>query len=311
MGGFAAARLLGMTIVSWLAVVAVSFVFIRLVPGDPVEIYINRMNIRQSDDLIASYRLAWGLDRWIGEQFIIWLRGFVTFDWGVSFETGGQVIDLLLPGLGWSAAIGFGGMTSALSAGFMLGYAAALHPGQSADRASRALAIGGQALPAFALGLVVLWVLAVQLKIIHPFSGGIVESLLLPVLLVAFFSIGSISRIARAAFLEVAFAPYMRTARAKGHSYPKALWLHGYGHAAIVLMAGIAPDLAWIVGGTAVAEIVFSVPGLSERVIAAVAVRDYPVLQCYLALVALWIVLGLAIANGLRRRFDPRVADLA
>ncbi|MEO0382724.1 MAG: ABC transporter permease [Pseudomonadota bacterium] len=282
---------------------------IRLVPGDPVEVYINHVNIRASDDLVATYRRAWGLDRSLVEQFLIWLRGFTTLNWGTSFETGGPVVDELIPRLGWSAAIGFGGMAVGVLIGSALGFRAALYPKSWADYASRWMAIAGQALPAFAVGLVALWVLAAQLQVIRPFSGGPVERLVLPIALVAFFSIGSVSRLVRAGFTEVAEAPFMRTARAKGLAHSTALWRHGRRHAFIVLLAGVAPDLAWIVGGTAVAEIVFGVPGLSERVIAAVAARDYPVLQPYIALIALWIVLALHLTASIRRTLDPRLSQ--
>lgn len=302
-------RIVILTFLSWLAVVTVSFFVLRLVPGDPVDIYINQMNINASGDVKALYRAAWGLDRSAVQQYGIWLAGFLTLNWGDSFVSGKPVLSILAAGLRWSAAIGITGFALALIAGFCLGYAAALRPRRIADRLSRALAIGGQSLPAFAVGLILLWVLAVKLQIIRPFSGGNVENLLLPILLVAFFSTGSISRITRAAFNEVAVAPYMRTALAKGHSQSSALWFHGRRHAVIVLMAGIAPDLAWIVGGTAVSEVVFAVPGLSERLIAAVTTRDYPVLQSYLAIIAFWIVIGLQLAGALRRHLDPRLRE--
>lgn len=302
----AAARMVVMALVSWLAAVAVSFMLIRLVPGDPVDIFVNRMNVNASEELLAAYRRAWGLEHSLIEQFLIWLRGFITLNWGVSFVTGGEVSNELAPRLAWSAAIGFGGMIAALLCGTLLGFRAALHPGGLADGLSRSMAVAGQAFPAFAVGLIALWLFAAELRWLLPFSGGAVERLILPIALVAFFSVGSVSRLVRAGFAETAAAPFMRTALAKGLSRKTALWRHGRRQAAIVLVAGIAPDLAWIVGGTAIAEIVFGIPGLSERVVEAVSSRDYPVLQSYVALVALWIILGLHLCALLRRTLDPR-----
>lgn len=311
MNWLAAMRSVTLAFVSWLAAVAVSFMLIRLVPGDPVEVFVNHMNVRASEEVVAAYRQAWGLDQSLFAQFLAWLRGFLTLNWGVSFATGGEVSEELAPRLAWSAAIGFGGMIGALVCGTGLGFHAALHPGGLADRLSRSLAVAGQALPAFAIGLVVLWVFAAELRWIHPFSGSTTERLILPITLVAFFSVGSVSRLVRAGFAEAANAPFMRTALAKGLSRRTALWRHGGRQAAIVLVAGIAPDLAWIVGGTAIAEIVFGVPGLSERIVEAVSARDYPVLQSYVALVALWIILGLHLCALLRRTLDPRYSPLS
>ncbi|MEM9223784.1 MAG: ABC transporter permease [Pseudomonadota bacterium] len=300
------ARFATMTFGSWLAAVALSFLLIRLVPGDPVEVFINHTNVRASDELIAAYRAKWGLDQGLLVQFALWLKGFLTLDWGRSFATGGPVSDELFNRIYWSAAIGFGGMVSAVAIGSALGYLAALEPRGLADRISRAMAVAGQALPAFAVGVILLWLFAAELRWIKPFAGGTVERLVLPIALVAFFSAGSISRLVRAGFVETVRAPYLLTALGKGLSYPGALWSHGRRRAFIVLLAGIAPDLAWIVGGTAIAEIVFGVPGLSERVIEAVAARDYPVLQAYVALVAIWIILGLQLCSMTRRALDPR-----
>src|SRR5690606_2057070 len=101
------------------------------------------------------------------------------------------------------------------------------HPGRACDTTSRALAVVGQALPAFAVGLVALWLLAAEFRVIRPFSGGVVTRLVLPTALVAFFSIGGISRLSRSGFVAVRRAAYYRTALAKGLSPISALWRHG------------------------------------------------------------------------------------
>ncbi|WP_461427471.1 ABC transporter permease [Gymnodinialimonas sp.] len=292
---------------SWLAVVAAAFFLLRLMPGDPVEIFLDHVNIRSGPGIVAEYRAQWGLDGSLISQFARWLSGFMLFDWGVSFETGRPVAEDFAARLPYSAAIGFGGMTLAILGGYALGFGAALTPGGWADMASRGLAIAGQALPAFAVGLVMLWVFGVQLRWISAFGGGPVERVLLPMLLVAAFSLGSIARLTRAGFMDVKESPYFRTALAKGHSTTGALWHHGRAAGALTLCAGLAPELAWIVGGTAVAEIVFGVPGLSERVVQAVNHRDYAVLQPYIALVALWVALVLQAARLLRHGLDPRL----
>ncbi len=293
---------------SWLAVVAAAFALLRLMPGDPVEMFLAHVNIRSGPDIVAAYRAQWGLDASVTLQFLHWLAGFVRFDWGLSFETGRPVAADFAARIPYSAAIGFGGMALAITGGFALGFFAAHRPGGRADALSRVFAVAGQALPAFAVGLIFLWVFGVQLSWIDAFGGGPIERVVLPVLLVAVFSLGSMSRLSRAGFLEVRNSFYYRTALAKGRSHLTALWFHGRAAGILTLVAGLAPELAWIVGGTAVAEIVFGVPGLSERVVQAIAHRDYAVLQTYVALVALWVVCVLQGARLLRRALDPRLA---
>ena len=304
----AATRTILGVILSWIAAVAATFVLLRTMPGDPVAIFLDRANVQASADVVTTYRMAWGLDGSLPWQFISWLKSFLSGTWGLSFETGRPVATDLAARLPWSLAIGVGGLCGAMLLGGLLGYRAALRPGGVADTVSRGFAIGGQAIPAFAVGLVALWLLAAEFRVISPFSGGTIERLILPILLVTAFSTGAVARLVRVGFAEVRGSDFYRTALAKGHSPARALWEHGRRHAGLVLVSGIAPDIAWIVGGTAIAEIVFSVPGISERVIQAIAARDYPVLQAYVALVALWIVIGLKGAALARRLMDPRLS---
>ncbi len=303
----AAVQVLGRLALSWLAVVTAAFVLLRLMPGDPVEVFLAQVNVGAGHEIVAAYRAQWGLDEPIATQFLRWLGGFVTLDWGVSFETGRPVAADFAARLPYSAAIGFGGMVLAVTGGFALGFFAAHRPGGPADMLSRVLAVAGQALPAFATGLVLLWILGVQLRWIDVFGGGFIERVLLPTLLVALFSLGSMSRLTRAGFVEVKGSPYYRTALAKGRSQAGALWHHGRAAGVLTLIAGLAPELTWIIGGTAVAEIVFGVPGVSERVVQAVNHRDYAILQPYIALVALWVALVMQGARFLRRTLDPRL----
>ncbi len=165
-------------------------------------------------ETVVAYRAQWGLDGPLAAQFLRRVGGFVTFHWGVSFETGRPVAEDFATRVPYSAAIGFGGMALAVAGGFCLGFAAA-----------RALA--GQAFPAFAVGLVALWILGVQLCWINAFGGGFTERTLLPMLLVAFFPIGSMARLTQAGFQDVKRSPYYPTALSKDRSHLTALGFHG------------------------------------------------------------------------------------
>ena len=299
-------RHLGAVVLSWLCVTAVCFCAIHALPGDPVEIFLQHLNVAATPETVAALRASWGLDRPLPVQFANWISSFLLGDWGVSFQTGADIAHDLGRRLPWSAAIGIGGLAIATVIGTVLGFRAALHPGRACDTATRFFAVAGQALPAFAVGLVVLWLLAAELRLIRPFSGSAMTRLVLPIALVAFFSIGGISRLVRSGFVVVSRAAYFRTALAKGLSPATALWRHGRRHTGLVLLAGLAPELAWVVGGTAVAEIVFGVPGVSERVVQAVAARDYAVLQAYVALIAAWMLFVLKVAIWMGHHFDPR-----
>ncbi|MFN4100333.1 MAG: ABC transporter permease, partial [Pararhodobacter sp.] len=272
MTGLARATLAGLA--AWLAVSAAAFALFRLAPGDPAAIFAQTAGLAGAE-VEAAFRAAWGLERPLAAQFAGWLSGLAQGDLGLSFRDARPVLDDFAARLPWSLAIGAGGLTLGLAAGTALGFAAALRPGGVADTLTRLLAVAAQALPAFAVGVVALWLLAAEFRIIRPLTGGWPERLLLPVLLVALFSTGSLARLSRMAFAEVRAAPWFRTALAKGLRPRTALWRHGRRHVALSLLAALVPEMAWVIGGTAVAEIVFGTPGLSERVVAAVAARDY------------------------------------
>ncbi len=290
---------------TWLVVTAAAFVLFRLTPGNPAAIFAQTANTGGLDVLAAIER-QWGLDRPVASQFLGWLASLAQGDLGLSFANRQPVLADFAARLPWSATIGAGGLCAAILIAWPLSFAAALRPGGTADLASRAFAIAGQALPAFAVGLVMLWLLAAELQWIRPLNGGPVERILLPVLLVAVFSVGAFARVLRAAFTDVLAAPWFRTALAKGLSRRGALRAHGTAHAVLVLLAVVTPELAWVIGGTAVAEIVFGTPGLSERLVQAVAARDYPVLQAYVALIAAIMLVARAAARRMRTRLDPR-----
>ena len=293
-------------VAAWVAVTALAFLVMRLTPGDPASIFAHGTGTGGAE-IETALRSRWGLDRPLWHQFGAWFAGLAQGDWGRSLADGRPVLADFATRAPWSAAIGLGGLGLATGVGFVLGFAAANRPGGAADLLTRVLAVAGQALPAFAVGLVLLWVLAAELRLIRPLTGGPLERLLLPMLLVALFSLGGVARLARAAFSEARAADWYRTALAKGLSPRLALWRHGRRHAGLTVLAGLVPELAWAVGGTAVAEIVFGTPGLSERVVAAVAARDYPVLQAYAAFVAALMLAARSAGHLLRTRLDPRV----
>lgn len=302
------ATFLGRVTLAWLVVVVAAFLLIRALPGDPVSLFLVNTGVQTGDAVVADLRAAWGLDQPLLGQLASWFGGFVTFDWGHSITTGEPILAEIAARLPWSMAIGLGGLALAVALGVWAGFEAAVRPDSLADRLTRALAVGAQAVPAFAIGLLLLWVFAVELRWIRPFSGGVLERVALPILLVALFSIGAVARVCRTAFLSVAASPWFITALAKGLSHREALWRHGRRYAALTVLAAFAPELGWVIGGTVIAEVVFGVPGLSEYLVDAVRHRDYGALQACVAAIGLWIVLALEGARFIRRHLEPRTA---
>ena len=278
------------TVASLLAISFLAFAIISAMPSDPVAIAIRAWNLPVDGDIVAGLRAQWGLDRPFIERYAAWIVRFVGGDWGISFRTGEPVAAEFLRRLPLTLTIALSGLAVALVAAVPLGFLAALRPRGVVDRATRGLAILVQAVPSIWLGLILLWVLGVQLKWIRPFTRDW-TGLILPIALVALHSLAVLTRVYRRDLIEVSTQPFFRTALAKGLGRPAALWRHGHAHALYALLSAFRAEASWAVGSTAAIELLFGLPGIGQFLVESIATRDYPVLQAYVMVVACWLLL--------------------
>lgn len=297
--------LLRLAFVLWMVSILV-FLLPLAMPGDPAAIALVERQQAASAENIQALRRDWGLEQSLPAQYVRFLAGFASGDWGVSLRTGRPVIDEMAPRLPWSAAVGIGGLLMAAFLCLPLGYAAACRPGGAVDAATRLGATAAQSLPAFVLALALAWLLSAHWRLVDVYTGGPAQRLLLPVLLVGLYVLAPLTRLVRKAFVDAEGQPYMRTARAMGHTRRSALRRHALRPALLTLLAALTPHAAWVVGGTAVVEIALAVPGLSQWVVESVASRDHPALRAYIMAVALLMVVAQAAAIVLQRALDPR-----
>lgn len=290
---------------SLLAVSALAFVVVASMPSDPVMIAIRAWNLPPDAATVAALRAEWGLDRPLPERYLAWLAGFVTGDWGRSFRTGEPVLDEFAARLPLSLGLGLGGLALAALAAVPLGFAAALRPEGLADRLGRLLAIAVQAMPAFWLGLVVIWLLGVKLQLVRPFSGG-PAILVIAACLIALHSTAMLARVYRRDLLAQAGEPHFRTALAKGLTRRQALWRHGHRGALYAMLSALRSEAGWAIGTTATLEVLFGLPGISQFLVASISARDYLVLVAYVMVVAIWMVAMNAVVGMALHRLDPR-----
>ncbi|MCZ7912477.1 ABC transporter permease [Agrobacterium leguminum] len=301
-------QLLRFGIYSVLGMVALSFASFTLIawmPADPVQIAIRVWNLAATSETVAALREGWGLDRPLVLRYLHWLADFVAGDWGRSFRTGEAVFAEFRDRLPVSLLLGVSGLLVAIAV--PLGFSAAARPGGIADRISRALSVFVQAVPGFWLGLVLLWVLGVQLRWIRPF-GTDMTAIVLPVILIASHSAAVFARVYRRDMIETTRQPYFRTALAKGLSYRQALWRHAHRGALYALLSAVRSEAGWVIGSTATMEILFNLPGISQFLVQSIAVRDQMVLQAYVMVIALWLLLMNLIVQLFQRLLDPRLA---
>jgi peptide/nickel transport system permease protein len=289
-----------------LGVSVVVFALLRAIPGDPVLIALGEGGMAADPATVADWRRSLGLSGTWTAQYLDWLGALLRGDWGLSLRTRRPVALELADRVGWSCAIGVGGVALAAILAMPLGRAAALQVGGAIDVTSRSLAVALQSVPAFALAIGVVALAAAFPGTLRLYTGGALERIAAPTLLVFLYALSPLVRVVRRAYLDESTRPHLRAAEAKGLSRSDALRRHGGRAALLALLAALPPMATWAVGGTAVVEIVFGIPGISQLVVDSVSARDHAVLQVFVMLVAVAMLAVHAAVDLVRGRLDPR-----
>lgn len=299
------AHTLTTTLMTPLALALAAFAVVRALPGEPAAAALFLSGAIPTPEAVAQLRAEHGLDAALGQQFLTWVGGIATGDWGRSIRTGEPVLAGFLARLPVSLAIGGGGLAAGAALGYLLALVAAAGS-RLADVVTRALALIAEALPAFVAGIAILYVFGVELRWLRPFTGGPMERVLLPAIVVALYTLGSLARLVTLRLRDAMAMPFFLTARAKGLSTFAAVRHHAGGFGLIALVAALKVEAAWVVGGTAVTEVLFGAPGVSAWLVESIGHRDYAVLQGYILVIAVWLLLVHAVADVALGRIDPR-----
>jgi len=308
---FLARRLL-YSLVVLLGVLIVVFGLVHLVPGDPVRI---ALGTRYSPEAYQTLRAASGLDRPIVEQFFGYAGSALTGDLGVSFHNGDPVTLTLLDRLPATLSLAVVGIVIALLISVPAGIWAALREGRISDAVVRIASQFGVSIPDFWMGLLLIALFASTLGWL-PTSGyqalfdhptGWLRHVILPGLTVGLVAGAIMTRYIRSAVLDVASMGYVRTARSKGLSPWVVTMRHIVRNALIPVLTITGIQLATILGGVIVVEVVFAWPGIGRLVYTAVAARDYPLIQGAVLMIAAMFLLINLVVDVLYAVVDPRI----
>ena len=293
-------------------VVVVTFLLIQLVPGDPVRI---ALGTRYTDESYNALRSASGLDQPVWQQFLTYLGHVLTGNLGVSFRSGEPVADLLLQRLPATASLAGAGVVVGLLLAVPAGVFSALHEGRVSDAIIRVTSQVGISVPDFWMGMLLITLFASTLGWL-PSSGYVAFSedpvewarhLVLPAVTVGLVAGSIMTRYIRAAVIEVAGSGWVRTARSKGLGGPVVLRRHVLRNALVPVITIVGIQMATLLGGVIVVEVVFAWPGLGRLVYESVAARDYPVIQGAVLLIgALFLLINLLV-DVLYAVVDPRI----
>ncbi len=304
-------RRLLLTVPTLLIVAILVFMLVRLVPGDPAQVMLGDA---ATPEALAALRAEMGLDAPLWTQFVTWLGHVVTGDLGASIITGEAVGGLILERFAVTASIVVSAIVIATLVAVGLGLTAAAHHRRGSDSAIVALATLAMSIPSFWLGLMLILVFGVKLGWLPvvgyvSLSDGLagVPYLVMPVLTLAIAESGALIRMMRASAIDVLGLDYITHARAKGQSEPRVLFFHVLPNAFAPTMTLVGLTLGHLLGGAAVVETVFTLPGLGRLMVDAVLSRDYPVVQgCLLFTAAVYVLVNLT-TDLLYPLLDPRV----
>jgi peptide/nickel transport system permease protein len=256
---------------------------------------------------IEAIRKAYGLDRPLVTQFFDWVGRAVTGDLGESYFFKARVADLIGERMPVTLTLGLTGLVIALLVSLPLGILGAVRENTGLDRAVQLVALLGQAMPSFWLGLILMIVFGLELGWL-PISGADSwDSYIMPGVVLAFSAIPALTRLTRAGMIQAMGSDYIRTARAKGLSRASILLKHALRNAAIPVVAIAAVQLGFMLGGSIVIEQVFALHGVGFLAWESIQKNDFPVVQSVVLVLAVIYVALTMLADLMNAVLDPRL----
>ena len=306
--GFILRRLLQL-IPTLIFIFVVTFVIVRLLPGDPTSAILGD---RATDADVERINRSLGLDKSIPVQFLVFVERILQGDLGSSINLKAPVLDLILQRLPVTLLLTAMAAVIALALAVPLAFVAALKRDRSADNFIRAAFQVGLSTPVFYLGLVLLTIFAAHLRWFP--VGGFGESfaehlyhLFLPALTLALSLAAVLMRNLRAAILEVIGAEYVTFARSKGLRPRLVLIRHVLRNALISTVALFGLSIGTLLGGAVITETVFAIPGVGRLMIESIYGRDYPVIQGLTLALAVFVSMVFFITDIVQAALDPRI----
>ena len=325
---------LALTIPTFVALMFVTFIAIRLVPGDPVEVRVGERGI--SPERLAQFRAELGLDQPVWKQFLDYVWGILHGDFGKSLVTNEKVMTEFFTLFPATVELSLSAMLFATVIGIPAGAIAAVKRGSRYDQTLMGISVAGFSMPIFWWGLLLIMLVAERLHL-TPVSGRIdlikyyfepvtgfmlIDSLLsdqkgafkdalhhlvLPMIVLGTVPLAVIARMTRSSMLEVLSEDYVRTARAKGLSPGRVVGLHALRNALIPVVTVIGLSVGSLMAGAVLTETIFSWPGVGKWLIESIGRRDYPALQGGVMLVSAIVILvnlGVDVLYGI---INPRI----
>jgi peptide/nickel transport system permease protein len=307
---------LALMIPTLFGVAVITFVLLRILPGDVVLLKLAGDGGQVSDAVLQAERARLGLDKPLAQQFVEWILGALRFDFGLSMWTGRPIVQEVGIRLELSLQLTFMASLIATLLAVPLGALAALRQDTWVDYVVRVFSIAGLAIPSFWLGILIILLLLNVFHYLPPltftsFLANPTENLsqlIWPALAVGYRYSAVATRMTRSTLLEVMRNDYVRTARAKGLAEQAVVVGHALRNALLPVVTVIGLEFAFLLGGLVVTEQVFNLNGIGKLMVEAVLRRDYTMTQALILLVSGAFVLMNFLIDLLYVKLDPRIS---
>ena len=313
--GFVARRVL-LTIPTILGISIIIFLMVRLMPGDIIDVLFAG-DVTATPEIIEQAREQLGLSGSLPEQYWRWASGVAQGDFGDSFRNTEPVDDILWRALPITLELMILSLLIAVVIGIPLGVISAVRRDSASDYASRVGGLIGISVPNFWLATLLLlftsrvfgWVPPLTYTSFFDDPLTNLSQFILPALSISVFTLAIVMRMVRATMLEVLSQDYVRTARAKGVRKRLVVYRHALRNALIPVVTVVGFEIGILIGGAAIVETIFGLPGVGYVLLQSIFNRDYPVVQGATLLVALTFVLANLLVDIVYGWLDPRISQ--
>ena len=300
MAKYIAKRIL-LAIVSIWIITMITFFTMNAIPGGPFN-----KEKATSPAVIATLEARYNLDKPVGQQYVLYMKNLLHGDWGISLHSGRPIWDDMMEKFSVSAKLGGRAAVVAIIVGIVLGAIAALNRNKLPDRLIIFFTTLGTAMPSFVLATLLLLVFCLQLGWFPVFSSAN-PNYTLPVIALAVYPMAYITRLTKTSMLDALNQDYIRTARAKGVSKVKVIFLHALRNALIPVITYVGPMVAYILTGSMVVENIFTIGGLGSTFVTSITNRDYTTIMAVTIFLAILMVIANLITDIVYKMVDPRI----
>jgi peptide/nickel transport system permease protein len=280
------------------------FFLIRVLPGDPVHLLAGEQT---SPEIIERLRSEFGLDKPIYIQYLLYLKSVFTLDFGTSYRTYTPVISEILSRFPNTVILALTAMAISVFMGIAFGIIMALRAGTLLDKALLVFTSIYVSMPVFWLGLILIYIFAVQLKLLPAGGIGSPAHIVLPSIALSHTPLSYIARITRTSMLEAMSQEHFRMAIARGLPIRIVILNHAVRNSLINIVTVIGYFVGVLLGGAVVTETVFAYPGIGRLLIESIAARDYTMVQGVVIFITFIFIFVNLIVDIAYRIIDPRV----